>query len=314
MTPTPRYLVFGATGHIGGATARTLEAQAGAATVRVATSRSDAVAALGAAFPGSEAVRVDLRDVATVIPAVGGIEAIFVVNPDFFPDADAARALLAAVEVAGTRPHIVRLQAEIPGVTIDRLEGRLAGPGPRRGHLEARAAIERSGLPSTFLNSLAYFMDDFTRHFAPTLRGSRRLVIPFERPMCFIDPAEIGEAAAGLMLSRSVRGLIHLNNGEDGTPFREVAAMIAAVTGVSIGYDPDPDVFRAELGGVLNQISGNDDALEYLLADWRMEQAHASIYVGNDRLASILGRSPRTLRMWLEAHRGQLLSGPDERG
>lgn len=307
---TARYLVFGGSGHIGGPAAATLAARAGPASVRIATSRAAALAPLRAGFPGSEIVLADMLDAAAVARAIEGIAAIFIVNPDFFADRAAVDTVVAATRAAGTRPHIVRVQAEFPDIGIDQLDNKFAQIGPRRGHLEARAAIEASGLPATFLNSLAYYMDDFTRHFAPTLRTGHRLVIPFERPMCFIDPGDLGEAAACVMLAgpdAQAGKLHHLNNGEDGISFRAVAALIAEVTGVPIAYEPDPDVFRAELGSLLNEISGSPDALEYLIEDWRMEQERPHLYVGNTALETLIGRRPRSLRAWLSAHRAELV-------
>lgn len=307
---TARYLVFDGSGHIGGPVAMTLALRAGPASVRIATSRAAAIEPLRTSFPGSEIILADLLDPAAVARAVAGIAAIFIVNPDFFADRAATDTIVAATRAAGTRPHIVRIQAEFPDISIDQLDNQFARIGPRRGHLEARAAIEAAQLPATFLNSLAYYMDDFTRHFAPTIKTGHRLVIPFERPMCFIDTSDLGEAAASVMLAgpdAHAGKLYHLNNGEDGISFRAVAVLIAEVTGVAIAYEPDPDVFRAELGSLLNEISGSPDALEYLIEDWRMEQERPHLYVGNTALEGLIGRRPRTLREWMSAHRAELV-------
>ncbi len=301
-------LVFGATGHIGSSVVRTLTGMG--VRVRAASSRLAGVVQLKTQFPQCDCIMVDMLDSESLIRALDGVSAVFVVTPDFFGDRRGMELLIQAIQHLGGLTHIVRIQAEVPGMTIERLKGQLAGAIGRRGHLEARALVEASGLPATFLNSLAYYMDDFTIHFAPALKTTHRLLVPYDRPMCFIDPRELGEAAAYVMAVTAPVGteLMHLNNGEDGIYFSAVAAMISEVTGVPIKYESDPAVFLAEIGPMLIAMTGRADAADYLLADWQMERENAHIYKGNDSLERLIGRKPLSLRNWMIEHREVLVS------
>lgn len=307
----PRFLVFGAGGHIGGPLAAALARDRGAESLRLATSRPDRLPALRDRFPGAEAVAADYRDEAAVAAALDGVEAVFVVTPDFLDERAGAEVLLAAARKAGARPHVVRVQAEVPGVGVADLPGLLAGPVGRRGHLEARTLIERSGLPATFLNVLGYYTDDLLIHFAPLLRERRLLAVPYDRPMCWIDPRDLGEAAARVMAGPppSAPRLLHLNSGEDGVTFSRLADMLSEATGEAVGYEPDPQVFLDAVGPLLAAMTGDLRAADYLLADWRMERDHEHVYRGTGELEALLGRSPVRLASWLAEHARTLLGG-----
>ncbi|MEQ8433734.1 MAG: NmrA family NAD(P)-binding protein [Oceanicaulis sp.] len=307
----PRYLIFGAAGHIGGPCAEALQAVEGPGALRLASSRDEGAEALRDRFPGAQVVRADMTDLASMVQAVRGVDAVFIVTPDFFDDRRGAQILLEACARAGAAPHVVRIQAEIPSVGVEDLPGVLGDPIGRRGHLEARALISASTLPATFLNVFGYYMDDFAIHFGEGLRRDRVLLVPYDRPMTFIDPAELGEAAAAVMRAppHDAPRLIHLNNGEDGRLFTEVARLIGEAVGAPILYQDDAEAFRAAIGPMLQAMTGRADAADYLLADWRMERAHGALYNGTPDLAALLGRAPRSLRAWLDANAAALRPG-----
>jgi uncharacterized protein YbjT (DUF2867 family) len=185
----PRYLVFGATGHIGGPLAMSLAKRDGMASLRLCSSRAAGATALKQTFPDADVRTCDMLNVEQMISALHGIGAVFIVTPDFFDDRHGAEALVAAAQQLRSTPHVVRIQAEIPGVGIDDLPGLISQPIGRRGHLEARNIISSAGLPATFMNVLGYYMDDFLIHFAGPLKAEAKLLVPYDRPMCFVDPS-----------------------------------------------------------------------------------------------------------------------------
>jgi uncharacterized protein YbjT (DUF2867 family) len=304
-----RYLVFGASGHIGGPLATELAALEGESALRLATSDVAKRTRLLSAYPDADVIVADYLDQDALVDALVGISAVFVVTPDFFDDRHGTEILLAACAQKGVRPHIVRVQAEIPGVALDDLAGLLAGPIGRRGHLEARQLIEASGLPATFLNIFGYYMDDLLIHFGGDLREHRTLRVPYDRPMCWIDPRDLGAAAARVMAGPppGAPRLLHLNNGEDGILFSELARMLSELSGAPVAYDSDPQRFREQIGPLLLAMTGNADAAEYLLADWRMEREHAALYKGTPALSELLNRSPTRLSKWIYHYHHQLL-------
>lgn len=301
-------LVFGATGHIGGPAARYLCSAIGPERVRVATSRAAMVPSLERDFPGSEAVCADMLDVISMAAALNDVDAVFIVTPDLFDDRAAADVLVAAARQAQVAPHIVRITAEIPGVGVSDLPGVLAQPIGRRGHLEAREIIEQSGFPASFLAIVAYYMDDLLMHFAPTL-SQGRLVVPFDRPMAWIDPVDVGEAAARLMIATPpiAPQLLPINSGEDGILFSALAARIAHSCGKPVSYVDDERAFRDEIGPLLAAMTGSDALTDYLLADWQLEREHPREYDARPLLETLLGRAPKRLDDWLDANAERLV-------
>ena len=301
-------LVFGATGHIGGPAAHYLRSQIDADQVRVATSRRDMISLLQHNFPGSQAVHAKMLDSASLTAALADVDAVFTVTPDFFDDRAGAQILVDAACDAGVAPHVIRITAEIPGVGLDELPGVLAQPIGRRGHLEARAIIEQSGLPASFLAIVCYYMDDLLIHFAPSLCKGR-LLVPYDRLMAWVAPSDVGEAAARLMLARSPvePQVLPINNGEDGILFSALAGRIARHCGKPVAYSADVDAFRAEIGPLLAAMSGSDALTEYLLADWQLERDNPAAYLARPTLETLLGRRPTALDDWLGAHAEQLV-------
>lgn len=298
------YLVFGATGHIGGPCARTLVERHGATCVRVASHRDEGLGQLRDEFHDCEALQADMMSVASMREALDGVLAVFIVTPDFFDDEAGAHVLVEACEALDARPHIVRVQAEIPDLKKEQLTGLLANRIGRYGHIVARETLTASNLPSSFLNVFGYYMDDLTIHFGEGIRQGDTLMVPYDRPMCWIDPKDLGEAAAKVMMSPPPTNarIYHLNSGEPPLLFSELAQLLSRTIYREVRYVDDDDLFRELVGPALLEMTGNADATEYLLADWRNERAHSEAFVGTASLARLLGRQPFTLAEWMAQH------------
>ncbi len=307
-----RILVFGAGDHIGAPLAQYVERHAPQTTLRLATSSSERVGGLQRMFPSAEVVVANYLDQRSLETAFRDVEGVFVVTPDFFNEKEGMKSVVAAAKAVGTITHIVRILSDTPGMTLERLPQALKalGPGPAVQHFEARDILQESGLPVTFLNSAGYFMDDFLFHFSPPLKRSRKLVVPFDRLMCFTDTRDLGEAAARLLLSEEadhIGAYYHFNSGEPPLLFSQVAALMSEVLGTTIGYDGTPETFLQELGPILHEITGDDRAAHYFVVNWQMERDNQEAFKASDFGARILGRQPVTLREWLQEHRERLL-------
>jgi len=302
-------LVFCATGHIGGPAATHLQACLGAEHVRVATSRADMTISLAHRFPGSDVIHANMRNQSAMTAALSEVDAVLVVTPDLFDDRAGAEVLIAAARDAGVSPHVVRINAIIPGVGVDDLPGILAGPIGRRGHLEACALIEQSGLHASFLAIVAHYMDDLLIHFASTL-SQGRLLVPFDRPMAWADPADVGVAAAQLMIAAppATPQLLPINNGENGILFSQLAARITQACAMPAAYIDDEPAFRREIGPLLSVMTGSDALTDCLIADWQLERSHAEEYFGRPLLSTLLSRSPTKLEDWLGANAKLLMN------
>src|SRR5437867_8513029 len=116
IRPAPdRVLVLGASGHVGGPLAEHVAKQPGAPQLRLATSSPDKAADLSDRFPQAEIVVANYLDLPSMMAAFEGVDAAFVITPDFTMDERRAMTnIAAAAHHAGTLPHIVKLT----GVTI----------------------------------------------------------------------------------------------------------------------------------------------------------------------------------------------------
>lgn len=309
-----RLLVFGASAHVGGPLARFVADAHPSVSLRLATSDRRKAEQLRRSFPKAEVVIASYFDVDSLTAALQGVSGVFVITPDFFDEITAMNRLVKAVRRAGGVRSIVRICADTPGMSLDTMPRELyfMGPGPAHQHFEAQLLLDASGLPVTFLNSLGYYMDDFLIHFGPALKLRRKLIIPYERRMCFTDTRDLGEAAARLLLDddpqQHAGQYYEFNSGEPALTFRETAAMITEVTGVPIAYDPTPATFLEVVGPVIRQITGNERAADYFVTNWAMERDHQAGWVGSAFGERVLGRKPRTLRAWMEEHKHQLLA------
>jgi uncharacterized protein YbjT (DUF2867 family) len=281
--------------------------------IRLITSSPAKVPALTESFPGAEVAVASYFDPSSLEAAFSGVGGIFIVTPDFIDDQTAMTNVVAAAKKAGAVTRIVRILADLPGMSLDKLPAKMRamGAGPAMQHFQARAVLDASGISVSYLNSPGWFMDDFLIHFSGPLKTKHRVVIPFDRPVCFTDTRDLGEAAGRLFLSEDpqfVGRYHHFNSGEGPIRFSEAVAMMSEIVGVPIAYDPTPEGFLAELGPALYQITGDDRAARYFLVNWEMERDYHEAYYGSAFGERILGRKPTTLRAWLTEHKDSLLA------
>lgn len=302
-------LVFGASGHIGGALASFATQRQ--ARMRLATSNPAKVAELAQQFPASEVVHASYLDQDSLRAALAGVESVFVVTPDFIDERRAMGSLIQAIREQGRIRSIVRILGDPPNMTLRRIPPRLRclDKGTAIQHLTAKQILDDSGLPLTYLNIAAYLMDDLIRWSGP-MRSRRLLAMPFDRRTCWVDPAEVGEAAARILLSGDAGHVgqhYDLDNGNDRITFSALAQLLSEVLQQSVAYEPDPELWRGLMGPKYEQLFG-PGAADYFLDYYRFERANQYAFRRSDVLGTILGRSARTLREWIEQHAGELLS------
>lgn len=190
------YVVTGVTGNTGAVVAETL--LAGGAAVRVLV-RSAAKAGAWAAR-GVQLVEGDVKDAAAVARALEGATGAYLLDPpdygsaDPMADADAVGAAYAEAIRRSGLPHAVLLSslgaqhAEGTGIigTLHRLE----------------RLVRAAGAPVTILRA-GYFMENWGNVLEPALTQGvlPSFVQPLERPIPMVSVADIGRAAADLLLA-----------------------------------------------------------------------------------------------------------------
>ena len=215
----------------------------------------------------------------------------------------------AAARDAGSLKHLVRLIGDPPGLDREEHVAKVLRDfegGTAVQHLRARKVLDDSGLPVTYLNIAAWFMDDFATFMLPPILTKRKICMPYDRWMNFIDCRDIGRAAAQLLLSGNDdhhHKTYNLDNGVDLMRFSDIAPLMSEVFGVEISYDDSPQAFVEELGDIFRVYMGRDDAPDYYLAYCEWERSNETLARKTDIMTTMLGLSPRTFRQWLDDHR-----------
>lgn len=294
-------LIFGAADHIGGPLAAFLGDEAPSIKLRLASRSEDKARALRQRFPAAEVVIADYYDLPSLTAAVAGMEGIFVITPADTDERKAMTNMVEACRASGTLVHMVRFMGQQPEANVARI------PEPFKSihYGEYDIAIQKhildhSGLPVTYVNSGATFMDNFFRlGLGETVRRERRLVWP-ERLIPWIDPREIAETVARLFLSDNHRhiGQFHtMNNGHDLLRFHEVADLLSEVLGEPVSYDSSPESFRQAYAFM------GEQTLNIISAFFAYEESNEVVWARNDFVERMIGRKPKTLREWLIEHR-----------
>jgi uncharacterized protein YbjT (DUF2867 family) len=301
--------VFGANAHIGKPLARFLRFKAPQLKLRLISSNPQTTASLRNEFPEAEAAHASYFDRPSLDAALAGVEGIFVVTPTYIDERVAMTNLVASVKKAGSVTHVVRIVGHEPEQTLDRVPQALRdfGSGTATQHFIAREILDASGLPVTCLNIGASYMDNFIR-IAEITRRTRSLVWP-QRYIPYIDPREVGEIAARLLLSpdrRYIHQFLTINNGHDLLTSDAVATMMSDVLVETISHDGSKEAFLREFTGIWEKRYNRKGVAEYLWDFFAYEAENSAFQSLNDLAERILQRKPMTLRAFFKEHR-QLL-------
>jgi uncharacterized protein YbjT (DUF2867 family) len=169
-------------------------------------------------------IAFDLADPATWAPALEGVKAAYVVEPDLRASGDRIPRFVAEAVAAGVR-RLVLLSAGGVGEADDR--------HPLK---TAEQSVRASGLDWTILRP-----DWFSQNFSegPWLPGvlAGTLSLPAgEGRTPFIDAEDIAEVAAAALTEDRHRGRIYQLTGPRAISFGEAADLIGKVTGRTIRY------------------------------------------------------------------------------
>jgi hypothetical protein len=170
-------------------------------------------------------------------------------------------------------------------------------------HPIAKEILDESGLPVTYLNFGATFMDNLLHLFAAPLRRERKFIM-HDRLVPYLDVRDIAEVAGRLFLSDNHRhiGQFHtLNNGHDRHRASNVAKIMSDTFGETIIHDGSKEAFFTEYESVMGP------GASFLWEFFEYERENEVVWALNDFVEGMLGRKPTTLRAWLQEHRTALL-------
>ncbi|MEV0003716.1 NmrA family NAD(P)-binding protein [Micromonospora sp. NPDC050980] len=276
-------LVTGATGNVGGAVARSLQA-AGIAP-RVAGTD---VARLRARFPGVPAAHLDFGEPGTFDAALAGAAGLFLIRPPRI--ARVGPTLNALVD------HAVRHR--VAHVVFASVAG--ADRNPVVPHHRIERHLRASGLPNTILRP-GFFAQNLADAYGRDIRDDGRIYLPAAAGrVAFVDTRDIGDAAAAVFADPTAhRGAAHTLTGPQALDFTQVAALLTEVLGRPVRYQP------ASVAGYLRHLRRRRVPVTQALVQTVL---HAGLRRGqaervDPALPLLLGRPARTLREYVTEHR-----------
>lgn len=304
IKPVPRSIaIFGASGRMGIEVAAYLAYAHPDIRLRLLTSSEAGRALLSERFPSHEILIADYLDRASLGPALGGMEGIFMVTGSGLDERVAMANFIDAAEQAAAVTHVVRILGYAPDSSPEDFPEHLRGEGDGDQHYVAREVLAASGLPVTFLNVGASLMCNwfFT---SPGIRRSDTLIWP-QREVPLIDVRDLGEVAARLLISKDRRHIGHfhtINNGHDYPTTTEVAEIMSDVFRRPIQHDGSWDAFEKEYGEMFAARSGSAGEAKYRYQYFEFEHRNW-MWSLNNFAETMLGRKPNTFRSWLQEHR-----------
>lgn len=292
-------LIIGASGNVGGHVTRHYLGSRPVESVRLISSREEGCAALASEFPAAEIVEANLYDVESLLPAVTGVEQIFMNVPDMLDERRATPNLIRALEQTGANPHILRFCAYPPHKAFSDLTPltQASGIGAAK-HYIAKEALLGSQFKTTLLNAPCWFMTNLLWLSGEAIRRQQCLNIPHPHSTPWISPNDIGEAGARLLAQNSQDlAAEYIITGPEVFDFASVAALMSGIFDQQISYDSDPEIFRRYFGDM------TDVMVEY----FENSKSDYGVIEATDTLATLLGRAPETLAAWLKSNTASFL-------
>ncbi|GLW70901.1 NmrA family transcriptional regulator [Kitasatospora phosalacinea] len=275
-------LVTGATGNVGRALVRALDAKG--APVRALVRDPARAARLPARV---ERVVGDLGEPATLAPAFDGADRVFLLTPGLGSEHTAHA--VAAARAAGVR-HLVHLSsANVLGDPV---------PAMGRWHHDREEIVRGSGIPFTVLRPGGFMTNAL--EWADTIRTGGYVLDPVgPGRLAPIDPADVADVAALVLTEDGHRGEHHALTGGEALTVTEQVALLAAATGRPLAVRPaatPEEAVRARFpdGAPAALAAAITETFALLRAD--------TTGFRTDTVQRLLGRAPRTFADWCARH------------
>ncbi|MDB5770674.1 MAG: family NAD(P)-dependent oxidoreductase [Burkholderia sp.] len=274
-------LVTGGTGTIGKATVAAL--QAAGQKFKVAARSPQQVR-----MPGVDSVTLDWSDLDTYLPAMKGVDRLFLLTPNSERQVGYAVQTIAAAKRAGVK-HIVRLSVmgadADPGIILGRL------------HFAAEKEVKLSGIPWTMLRP-TFFMQNFINYYGVFPNKDCEIHLPNgQGKAAWVDARDVGEVAAKVLTTDGYQGKAVDLTGPEALTTSEVLTILSEVFGHKYTYvDVPEDTARKAM---------EEMKMPLWLVDGFME-LHGLIRNGQagtiaNGVQEILGRPPRSVKEWAQS-------------
>lgn len=273
--------ITGANGNIGRQLARLIVAAGRAARLLVRDpARADT---FGGALTITEA---DLDRPDTLVPALAGIEQLFLLSPG--PDTPTQdSAAIAAARHVGVR-HIVLLSSL--GVEV-------GGVGGGRSHAPGEVLLQDSGLDWTILRPSEFMTN--TLRWLPEIAARGTVSVPSgEGAVGFIDPSDIAAVAFAALTAPGQSEKIYRVTGPEALSIAEVVARIGTVLGRPVRHSDVSDVtFRTRA-----REAHLPEAMIETLSEYYDAVKGGRMAILTPDVEQITGRRPGTFLDWARAN------------
>ncbi|TKA04510.1 NAD(P)H-binding protein [Actinacidiphila oryziradicis] len=271
-------LVTGATGNIGRELARELDAKGAKLRVLV----RDPARAAGLPDRAERSVG-DLGEPATLTPAFGGVDKLFLLTQGI--GTDFTIHAVAAAQAAGVS-HIVHLSSS--HVLLDPI------PAMGRWHHEREEIIRASGIPATFLRPGGFMTNALD--WLPTIREGGYVLDPVgPGRYAPIDPADIAAVATLALTEDGHQGKEYALTGDEMFTIAEQVRIIAE----SIGRDIEVREAATPAEAVRSRFPhGAPRALADAITEGFTLMRADTVGFRTDTVERLLGRRPQTFADW----------------
>ncbi|MCO1595875.1 SDR family oxidoreductase [Micromonospora sp. RHAY321] len=274
-------LITGATGTVSGEVLREL---AGKQPVRALVRDRSRVPDVD----GVDYVVGDLDRPSTLAPAFDGVTTLWLLTAMGPLAPSQSMNALWAARHAGVR-HVVRLSAIGAAHDAPTRNGRL--------HALSDAELQHSGIAWTILRP-----SNFMQNMLGTLAGDQLYGIFGEGRVGVVDVRDIAAVAAEILAApQRHEGMIYTPTGPESISLHQAAEELTRTLGRPVRYVPQSP--EQTLDGLLQ--AGLDEWTAEVLTEYRIAYGSGWGDFSNDHVASVTGRSPRSIAEFVRDHQRQ---------
>ena len=236
----------------------------------------------------------DFEKPASLLPALDGIETVFLASSDHPRQDTLEIAMIEACRARGVQ-RVVKLSAQSAGLDPPVSFGAL--------HARSEQALRASGMAWTLLRPV-FFMQSLLL-FADSIAGGKLIAATGAGEVAFIDVRDVAEVAA-TALAQPGDDVIRTLTGPRALSFAALAQLLSASTGQRVRHISPPRVLARM---VLPWLSGMPRWQSNLVVDLMAAIARGAQSVSTDDVARLLGRAPRTIEDFVNEQRAAFIRG-----
>lgn len=303
MTKPIDILILGATGNLAKQVTTRIAADRADLTLRLASHREEGRSALQEAFPKAEVVSADWTDEGSLTAALRGVAKVLVITPDFFTNESVVTAnIIRAVKSAGGVSQIVRLIAIPPGFSREHTtQAQRAAQCGAPNHALAKALLDESRLPVTYVNVSAWITFNLPWFMASDIKSARKLIMPSSADAArhWVCERDITDILAKILMEPAAAhvGKEYLISGDRRYTFAQVAALVGEVIGAPVTYVDSDVSLRNAMGDNFQKCM-----------DYFSHEIHAYSTVPQTRtIEQLLSRERVTLPQYIKENRDQFI-------